>query len=70
VGMMRFYDVAAGRQRWLDTGSVRVRNAYHTSAAALHQRQKKLFERVGVRLQVCSSDEDIYKVFARVNGYE
>lgn len=70
VGMMRFYDVAAGRQRWLDTGSVRVRNAYHTSAAALHQRQQRLFERVGVRLQVCTGDEDIYKVFARMNGYE
>lgn len=70
VGMMRFFDVATGKLRWLDTGSQRVRNAFSKEAEALHQQQRLLFERIGVRLHRCSTDGDVYGLFARVNGYE
>ena len=70
VGMMRFFDVATGKLRWLDTGSQRVRNAFSKEAAALQQQQRLLFERVGVRLHRCATDGDVYGLFARVNGYE
>lgn len=70
VGMMRFLDVATGKLRWLDTGSQRVRSAFQKEAAALHQQQRLLFERIGVRLHRCATDGDVYRLFARVNGYE
>jgi uncharacterized protein (DUF58 family) len=70
VGMMRFFDVASGRLRWLDTGSQRLRQAFEQQAAELQQRQRLLFERVGVRLNRCATDDDIYRIFAKVNGYE
>lgn len=70
VGMMRFFDVATGKLRWLDTGSQRVRNAFSKEAEALHQQQRLLFERIGVRLHRCATDGDVYGLFARVNGYE
>jgi len=70
VGMMRFFDVATGKLRWLDTGSQRVRNAFSKEADALHQQQRLLFERIGVRLHRCATDGDVYGLFARVNGYE
>jgi uncharacterized protein (DUF58 family) len=70
VGMMRFFDVATGKLRWLDTGSQRVRNAFCKEAEALHQQQRLLFERIGVRLHRCATDGDVYGLFAKVNGYE
>ena len=70
VGMMRFLDVATGKLRWLDTGSQRVRGAFHKEAAALHQQQRLLFERIGVQLHRCATDGDVYSLFARVNGHE
>ncbi len=70
VGMMRFFDVASGKLRWLDTGSQRVRSLFHRQAEALHAQQKVLFERVGVQLHRCSTEADEYKFFLRVNGYE
>jgi uncharacterized protein (DUF58 family) len=70
VGMMHFLDVATGKMRWMDTGSQAVRVAFQTEAAALHQQQRLLFERIGVRLHRCATDEDVYTVFSRINGYE
>lgn len=70
VGMMRFLDVATNRSRWLDTGSHKVRSAFDKQAAALHAQQSGLFERIGVKLQRCSTEGDIYDLYARVNGYE
>jgi len=70
VGMMHFLDVATGKLRWLDTGSQRVRSAFHKEAAALHLQQRLLFERIGVRLHRCATDDDVYGLFARINGYE
>jgi uncharacterized protein (DUF58 family) len=70
VGMMRFLDVATGKLRWLDTGSQHVRAAFRKEAAALHQQQQRLFERIGVRLHRCATDADAYQLFARVHGYE
>lgn len=70
VGMMRFLDVATGKLRWLDTGSQRVRSAFQQEAAAMHRQQRLLFERIGVRLHRCSTDDDVYGLFARINGYE
>jgi len=63
VGMMRFLDVASGKLRWLDTGSQRVRSAFQQQAEALHERQQKLFERVGVQLHRCRTDGDVYRYF-------
>jgi len=70
VGMMQFFDVATGTLRWLDSGSQRVRNAFQQQAAALHQQQQRMFERIGVRLQRCNTDDDIYNLFVKVCGYE
>lgn len=70
VGMMRFFDVASGGHRWLDTGSQRVRSAFQQEAASLHQQQRQLFERTGVQLHRCLTDGDAYRLFARVSGYE
>lgn len=70
VGMMRFFDVATGRVRWLDSGSQRVRSAFQQQAGALHQQQHKLFERIGVRLYRCHTDDDIYDLSVKVFGYE
>jgi uncharacterized protein (DUF58 family) len=70
VGMMRFFDVASNKSRWLDTGSHKVRSLFGKQAEALHAQQSRLFERVGVRLHRCTTDGDIYGLFARVNGYE
>lgn len=70
VGMMRFFDVATGRVRWLDSGSQRVRSAFQQQAGALHRQQHKLFERIGVRLYRCHTDDDIYDLFVKVFGYE
>lgn len=70
VGMMRFFDVASGRLRWLDTGSQRVRNVFSQQAAVLQSRQREMFERIGVRLHRCETDEDEYELFLKVYGYE
>ena len=70
VGMMRFLDVASGKLRWLDTANQRVRSAFQHEAAALHQQQRKLFERIGVQLHRCATDGDVYSIFARANNHE
>lgn len=70
VGMMQFLDMATGKLRWLDSGSQRVRSAFQKEAAALHQQQRLLFERIGVRLHRCATDEDVYGLYVRINGYE
>jgi len=70
VGMMRFLDVATGKMRWLDSGSQRVRSAFQQEATALQRQQRLLFERIGVRLHRCATDDDVYGLFARINGYE
>ena len=70
VGMMRFFDVASGRLRWLDTGSQRVRSAFGKQALTLHAQQRELFERIGVQLHRCATDGDVYKLFLRVYEYE
>lgn len=70
VGMMRFFDVATGKTRWLDTANQQVRKAFGKQASALHTQQRELFERTGVQLQRCTTDGDIYQLFSRMNGYE
>ncbi len=70
VGMMRFFDVASGGLRWLDTGSQRVRNVFRQQAEVVQSRQRELFERIGVRLHRCHTDDDEYKLFLKVYGYE
>jgi len=70
VGMMRFFDVATNKSRWLDTGSQKVRSAFGKQAEALHIKQRELFERTGVQLHRCATDGDEYQLFSRVNGYE
>ena len=70
VGMMRFFDVASGRLRWLDTGSQRVRSAFSKQALALHTQQRQMFERIGVQLHRCATDGDVYKLFLKVYDYE
>lgn len=70
VGMVRFFDVASGKMRWLDTASQRVRNMFGRQAAILHEQQQQLFERIGVRFYRCDTAEDEYKVFLKVYGYE
>ena len=70
VGMMRFFDVAANKSRWLDTGSHKVRSVFSRQAEELHAQQRTLFKRIGVELHRCTTDGDIYELFARVNGYE
>ena len=63
VGMMRFFDVATGKIRWLDTANQRVRSAFRQQAEALHMQQKLLFERIGVQLHRCSTEGDVYKLY-------
>jgi uncharacterized protein (DUF58 family) len=70
VGMMHFLEVATGKMRWLDTGSQAVRGTFQTEAAALHQQQRLLFQRMGIRLHRCATDEDVYTIFARINSDE
>jgi uncharacterized protein (DUF58 family) len=69
VGMMRFLDVATNRVRCLDTGSQRVRNAFGKQAQALHTQQRELFERIGVKLHRCATDENVFEFFLKVHGY-
>lgn len=68
VGMMRFFDVATGKIRWLDTGSQRVRSAFHQQAGVLHTQQQQLFERIGVQLHRCRTDGDEYLSFMKTLG--
>ena len=68
VGMMRFFDVATGKIRWLDTGSQRVRSEFHQQAEALHTQQQSLFERIGVQLHRCSTEGDEYLLFMKTFG--
>jgi len=70
VGMMRFLDVASGKLRWLDTGSKSVRAVYQKGAAESQQQQSLLFKRIGVQLYRCATNDDVYKLFSRVSGYE
>jgi len=70
VGLMRFQDVASGKLRWLDTGSHAVQEAFQREAGILHDKQRLLFERVGVRLHRCATDGDPFSLFAKVTGYE
>ena len=70
VGMMRFLDVASGKMRWLDTGSKSVRAVFQKGAAESRNQQRLLFERIGVQLHRCATNDDIYKLFSRVNHYE
>lgn len=70
VGMMRFLDVATGKMRWLDTASRSVRATFQQQAAAMHQQQSLLFERIGVRLHRCATSDDVYKIFLKVSAYE
>ena len=70
VGLMRFHDVASGKLRWLDTGSHLVQEAFQSEAATLHDKQRHLFEQVGVRLHRCATDGDPFILFAKVTGYE
>ena len=68
VGMMRFLDVATGKMRWLDTGSKLAREVFQKEAAALHQQQRLLFERIGVQLHRCATSDDVYKLFSKVSA--
>ena len=70
VGMMRFLDGGSGRMRWLDTARQQVRKVFQHEAQALHQRQRKLFERIGVPLHLCTTEDDIYGLFIRVMTHE
>ena len=70
VGMMRFFDVASGMPRWLDTGSQHVRSVFGKQAGKLQAQQQALFERIGVHLHRCATDGDVYKFFLKVHGYE
>jgi uncharacterized protein (DUF58 family) len=70
VGMMNFFDVASGKMRWLDTASQRVRHLFNQQATALQVQQQQLFKRIGVNLHRCQTDEDEYKFFLKVYGYE
>jgi len=68
VGMMRFLDMATGKLRWLDTGSKTVRTVFQQEAAALHQQQRLLFERIGVQLHRCATNDDVYQLFFKVSA--
>ena len=70
VGMMRFFDVATGKLRWLDTGRQAVRNAFSKQAEVMHTQQRELFERIGVKLHRSDTNGDMYDLFSRMNGYE
>lgn len=70
VGMMRFFDGAARRMRWLDTADGHLRNEFQKRAEATHALQQQMFERTGVKLQRCTTEEDAYGVFLKVYGHE
>jgi len=70
VGMMRFFDVATNKPRWLNTGSQGVRSVFARQARELHTQQLELFKRIGVKLHRCATDDDMDNLFARVSGYE
>lgn len=70
VGLMRFRDGASGKLRWLDTGSHQLHATFQREAAILHDKQRMMFERVGVRLHRCATDSDPFNTFIKVVGYE
>ncbi len=70
VGMMQFHDIRASAMRWLDTGRRSVRSAFHQRAEAMHAMRQLMFERIGTTLHVCSTDEDEFAFFLKVNRYE
>ncbi|TCV82530.1 DUF58 domain-containing protein [Sulfurirhabdus autotrophica] len=67
VGLMRFHDVASGKLRWLDTANHGVREIFQREAAALHDKQRMLFERIGVRLHQCTTDSDPFSLITRIS---
>lgn len=70
VGSMPFQDLASGGVRWLDTGSHVVRDTFRKNAVALHNNQRAMFQRIGVRLYSCTTDEDPFGLYAKVTGHE
>lgn len=58
VGLARFWDVAAGRTRWVDTGKRAVRDGYAENAEARRQTQAQWLRRAGVSLLRCATDGD------------
>ena len=68
VGMMRFFDIASGRLRWLDSASPHLRKAFQLQASALQEQQRALFARIGVVLHQCHTDGDEFELFLKVYG--
>ena len=68
--MMRFFDIGTGRYRWLDTAQRNIRMAFRQRAEAQHAMRQLMFERIGVNLHTCSTDDDVFAFFLRVSRYE
>lgn len=58
VGLMRVEDAETGQERWIDTSSAKVRNAYKEWFANLQQNMQQAFLRSGVDNASISTDDD------------
>jgi len=56
IGLVRMADPETGEQRWIDTSSRRVRNAYRTAGLKHAQRSREILRRSGVDHAVIGTD--------------
>ena len=61
VGLMRVRDAETGRERWIDTGSRRVRQAYDRWWYARQQQMSATVQRCNVDMVSIATDEDYVK---------
>ena len=61
VGLMRVRDAESGRERWIDTGSKRVRRAYDRWWYDRQQRMSTTVQRCNVDLVSIATDDDYVK---------
>lgn len=68
VGVMRFVDRARDLTGWLDTRSATIREAFRVNAAARHEQQRRIFDRAGIALVRCMTQDDATEVWQSLQG--
>ena len=62
VGFMRVVDLESGKDRWIDTSSKSVRNAYDKWWYECQQKNQSALNRFKIDLAMVPTDEDYVKV--------
>ena len=65
IGLLRVEDAETGRQKWVDTGSAVVRQAYEKEFFRITDFANDIFKRSGADLLHIRTDEDYVKVLRR-----